>query len=367
MQLSIGGRPCTEEELRPDATGLSPLQRRLAQEAPAAAHLQELAAFIALFLGPEDSLELQTSGSTGTPQLMLARKEHMLRSAGRTIAYLGLRPGDRALLCMPLKYIAARMMVVRALAADLDLIAVPPSRNPYLALDDTARPDFSAITPMQAVCAAADARSRARMFEVRHTIIGGGALPQELAAELQQAPGRFYASYGMTETLSHIALQPLNGPRRSSSLQLLEGIEAELSGEGALVIHAPDLGQAELHTRDLAVFDGPRSFRILGRLDNVINSGGIKLHIEDIERKLSSVLSGDFAVGWRSSPLYGQEAVLVLTTAQRVSEEMLSVLERYERPKHIIRTEHIPRTPTDKPSRPAIQALIREHFARQPS
>lgn len=349
MTLRILHTPYAESDLKKDSSGTSPLEREFEKNYGKESFMSELASFIALYLDQSDCITVQTSGSTGAPKPMQARKEHMANSAKKTIAYLGLKEGQSALLCMPLKYIAGKMMVVRSIIAGLDIIPVTPCKNPYLELDEEIC--FSAITPMQAMCALSEGKSRQRMFRVKKTIIGGGAMPRELDEALQGAEGEFFSSYGMTETLSHIALRAVNGPGRSSALDLMPGVTVEKSPEGTLIIHAPDLGQDRLVTNDLVDFTDERHFTIRGRLDNVINSGGIKLHIEDIEKKLAQSIAGEFAVGYRKSAVYGQEAVLVLKRGQELGKSALQVLDRYEKPKQIIYLDEIPRTATHKVDR----------------
>lgn len=320
----------------------------------------EVAYFIANFLDVKDSIEVQTSGSTGTPKKYLIKKQYMLNSAKKTLAYLNLKEHDRALLCMPVNYIAGKMMVVRALYANLNLIIVKPCKNPYLNL--TQKLEFSAITPMQALCALEHEQSFKTMCAVKHTIIGGGSVNDELIERLEQASGCFYSSYGMTETVSHIALRPLNGVHKSNFYHCLDNVKLRLSKQETLIIDAPDVCDEIQFTNDRAKLLSDTSFIILGRIDNVINSGGIKLQIEQIEHKLKNYLPCEFAISAVKDRLLGQKVVLVLNT--KLTDEVLNraflALDKYEKPKDIIYIKAIPYTQTQKIDRHSLYKLLNQ-------
>ena len=194
--------------------------------------LRAVYAFLAEWFSPAATVEVQTSGSTGVPKRMRVEKERMMRSAVRTCEFLGLRPGDTALLCMDLKYIGAKMMVVRALVAGLHLWVRRPSGHPLA--DGEGRVDFLSVVPMQ----------------LYHTL--EQAVDEALERRLEYLPCRVYSTYGMTETLSHVALRPLNGPEASVGYRPFEGVSLSLSARGTLVIHAPELCSSDLETNDVA-------------------------------------------------------------------------------------------------------------------
>lgn len=318
----------------------------------------EIAKFIANFLDDNDYLEVKTSGSTGTPKKYLVKKQYMLNSAKKTIKFLSLKEHDSALLCMPVNYIAGKMMVVRALAANLNLYIVKPCKNPYLNLNKNIV--FSAITPMQAISALEYKQSYETMCKVEHTIIGGGSVDDNLVAHLQNASGQFYSSYGMTETLSHIALRVLNGTDKSPYYQCLDNVNISLSKQGTLIIDAFDVCDDTLITNDIAQIIDKQHFVILGRIDNVINSGGIKLQIEQIEQKLKPYLNCEFAICGVKDKLLGHKAVLVLTS--KIDDNLLNQaflgLDKYEKPKQIIYIQAIPYTKTQKIDRYSLYQLL---------
>ena len=205
--------------------------------------------FLEEWNSPSPYVRVQTSGSTGAPKPMLVEKERMRRSARITCDFLGLREGDTALLCMSLDYIAGKMMVVRAIERGLRLLTVTPSGHP---LQHTGDIDFAAMVPMQVYNSLQVPEERQRLMAIRHLIIGGGAIDVSLAAELKNFPHAVWSTYGMTETLSHIALRRLNGPETSEWYTPFDTVSVSLSDDGCLVIDAPEVCPQRLVTNDIA-------------------------------------------------------------------------------------------------------------------
>ena len=316
-------------------------------------------------------VHVQTSGSTGAPKPMLVEKRRMLASARITCDFLGLHPGDTALLCMSLDYIAGKMMVVRALERGLKLISVEPSGNPLrVAPDDQTPLAFAAMVPMQVYNSLQVPEERHRLQQIRHLIIGGGAIDDALASELKTFPNAVWSTYGMTETLSHIALRRLSGPEASDWYTPFPSVKVSLSDEGCLVIDAPEVCPEPLVTNDIADLSpgpGPSDrFRILGRKDNVICSGGIKIQIEEVERLLRPLMRVPYLICKRPDPKFGEVAVLLtegsVDDARQVCER---ILPKYHLPRHYLHVDHIPLTETGKPARQQAallaQALSSEH------
>ena len=293
----------------------------------------------------------QTSGSTGTPKIVPLEKSRMRHSADLTCSFLGLRPGHSALLCMPLKFVGAKMLVVRALVAGLNLICVQPSTRPMR--ECPVALDFAAMTPMQVSSSLEQPEEAERLRRIAHLIIGGGAIDSSLYQQLQNFPFAVWSTYGMTETLSHIALRRLNGPEASEWYSPFSGIGLSASQEGTLVIDAPRLCATQIVTNDMVEFDYGGRFRILGRKDNVINSGGIKVQIERAEDLLRPHLDCPFLI--TSAPDPGKGEQVVLLTQGETSLELLttckSLLPRYWAPVHALQVESLPMTGTDKPDR----------------
>lgn len=301
-----------------------------------------------------DIITVHTSGSTGSPKLLKVEKHRMEASALATCDFLGLKAGDTALLCMPLDYIAGKMMVVRAIVRGLRLVSVKPSGHPLATLSEP--PVFAAMTPMQVAGCLEVAYERRLLEGIQHLLIGGGAIDESLERELRTMPGAIWSSYGMTETLSHIALRRVNGPDADSWYMPLKGVSVSAGDDGCLVIDAPRVCAETLHTHDLVEFapDGKR-FRIIGRKDNVICSGGIKIQIEAVEDLLRRHLSVPFAVTWRHDTRLGEAVTLLFegvgTDVEAMRETCCKVLPRYWRPRHYIPVDHIPITATGKPAR----------------
>lgn len=299
-----------------------------------------------------DRVLVHTSGSTGAPKPMWVEKRRMVASAITTCRFLGLKAGDTALLCMPLDYIAGKMMVVRAAVCGLRLIDVPPTGHPLAGLDSA--PTFAAMVPMQVFNSLRVPEERRLLGHIRHLIIGGGAIDNAMAAELAGFGNAIWSTYGMTETLSHIALRRLSGPEASQWYTPFDGVRVSLSPEGCLVIDAPDVCATTLTTNDIARLapDG-RRFCIIGRKDNVICSGGIKIQAEEVERLLAPHISTPFMITKRKDPKYG-EAVVLMVQAQDTAEAVKAcqaALPKYWQPRHIMPVSHIPTTETGKPAR----------------
>jgi O-succinylbenzoic acid--CoA ligase len=303
-----------------------------------------------------DSLfvHVQTSGSTGAPKPMLAEKRRMLASARITNDFLGLREGDAALLCMSLDYIAGKMMVVRSIERGLKLLTVEPSGHPLnhsqLAIDDC-QIDFAAMVPLQVYNTLQVPEERKRLLQIRHLIIGGGAIDEALGAELKNFPNAVWSTYGMTETLSHIALRRLSGPEASDWYIPFPSVKVSLSEDGCLVIDAPEVCPERLVTNDIAEIS-PQGFRILGRKDNVICSGGIKIQIEEVESRLRPFLRVPYLISKRPDPKFGEVSVLLtegsVDEARQICER---ILPKYYLPRHYLHVDRIPLTETGKPAR----------------
>ena len=205
---------------------------------------QDLCAFLAEWYAESPTVLVHTSGSTGTPKPFLAKKEQMENSARLTCDVLGLEAGDRALLCMPLRYIAGKMVVVRALVRGLELVLREPSGHPFAT--DLPALKFAALVPLQVYDTLRVPAEAERLAQTTCLIIGGGSIDPELEQALATLPVKAYSTYGMTETLSHIALRRLNGAEASPWYRPFPTVSLRLSGEGTLIIQAPQVADAEL-------------------------------------------------------------------------------------------------------------------------
>ena len=317
---------------------------------------EDLADFLAEWYADTPTVTVQSSGSTGTPKTMHVEKDRMLASARMTCSFLGLKPGETALLCMPLKYIGAKMMVVRALEAGLNLEAAEPSGHALRGIRKA--PTFLAMTPAQVFSSLEEDGETELLRQTRHLIIGGSAVDAGLARRLRLFPHGVWSTYGMTETLSHIALRRLSGPEASDWYSPLDGVSLRLREEETLIIRAPAGCAEELVTNDLAELDAAGRFRILGRKDNIINSGGIKLQIETLEAQLLPVMPCAFQIVPARDPQFGEVVSMLVTEARDDWGPYVTRLHPYARPKHIFTVPALPLTGSGKPDRVTARAML---------
>ena len=328
--------------------------------------------FLSEWNNDSDRVLVHTSGSTGKPKPMMVEKKRMLNSARITCDFLGLTPGDSALLCMSLDYIAGKMVVVRSIERHLHLISVPPSGHPLKDVDEEIT--FAAMVPMQVYNTLQVPEERERLSRIRHLIIGGGAIDAALEQELQSLPGdiAIWSTYGMTETLSHIALRRINGDEASEWYQPFDSVRISQTEEGCLVIDAPQVCAETLVTNDIVEIEPyiynkveKLRFRIKGRKDNVICSGGIKIQIEEVETLLKPHLEKPFMLAKKKDGKFGEIAVLLTededikrveaTVRRLLSDESEKSSDhkkyKYWIPKEFRYVEHLPLTETGKPKR----------------
>lgn len=319
----------------------------------------ELADFLNEWLSPESTITLHTSGSTGKPKLMRASKDAMRASAKLSCEIFQLKNESKVLLCLPLRYIAGKMMVVRALVSGAELVLQEPCSTPLEKLIEPV--DFAPLVPMQAATTLQQPNGKEQLERARCILLGGGFINTSLEEELQHVNSRIYASYGMTETLSHIALRYVNGPERSEWYTPLRGIHIRLTPESTLSISAPHLGITQLTTNDIAELNPDGRFRICGRKDAVINSGGIKIQAEDVEQALTAATNLALIVVPAPDAVLGQCVAILWEgplSAEAQLREAISALPAYHRPRIIRHASSLPRTATGKLSRSEAAALI---------
>lgn len=289
----------------------------------------------------------QTSGSTGYPKEIRLLKADMACSAYATNSRFGISPASRLLCPLSSDYIAGKMMIVRALLAGCELILEKPSNSPLA--ENYGDIDLMAVVPSQ--CQALLNNPTASRT-LKNLIVGGAAINASLEHHLLNMPWRTFATYGMTETCSHVALRKIG----SDVYEAMPGISFSIDPTQRLIINAPEYSFKKLITNDMADLLSDSSFRWLGRFDNVINSGGIKFHPEQLEKMLEGRI--DFPFFFRGVPdeKWGEAIEMVIECAEGHSEaavrEGMNACVRHlphrAIPKRIILTENLPRTNNGK-------------------
>lgn len=305
--------------------------------------------FLQDWIGPDPVVVQKTSGSTGVPKNIMLLKEHMRNSAHLTIRYFNITQGSVLLLCLPAQYIAGKMMIVRAIESKANLIITKPARNPFT---DIVLPiDFVAVTPMQLYASFAEINSHS----VKKVLVGGGAVDPCFMDSVHASSASIWHSYAMTETCSHVALKKLNGPGRSDVYTALEGVSFSVDNCSCLQIYAPGLLNVPLQTHDVVELFNEKQFCWVGRSDNIINSGGVKILPEQIEGIIRTIISGDFFISSMPDDVLGQKLVLLLEKEMLTDYEkkqyfikLRKILPKYHVPKEIIAVRKFVRAQNDK-------------------
>ena len=270
-------------------------------------------------------IEMQTSGTTGTPKTIVVPKQAMVDSALATGDFFDIIPGNKALQCLPVKYVAGKMMLVRALILGLDLEFVAPNSHPMK--NNEINFDFVAMVPLQAQ------NSLSELKKVKKMIVGGAAVSKTLEQQLLKLPTEVFETYGMTETITHIAARRLG----EKAFTVLPNVTISYDERNCLVIHAPRISPEVIITNDIVELINENQFIFLGRMDNIINSGGIKLIPEQIEEKLAGKISQRFFIASKPDAELGEKVILVIEgDIQNFDETLYEELDKYEKPKEIL-------------------------------
>ena len=315
--------------------------------------------FLKEWFSEASTVSVQTSGSTGKPKIFDIEKKRMRNSAVMTCDFLGLEEGDTALLCLPVEYISGKMMIVRALERKLKLIVKTPDTQPLTDLDKEV--DFCAMTPLQVE------NSLATLPLIRNLIIGGAAVSEALKRKLWETGSlkngnrRIFETYGMSETLSHIALKEIF-PNEEEYFTTFEGIAISTDQRGCLKIHAPMLNAEVLITNDLVEFKNEMQFKFLGRMDNVINSGGAKIFPEELENLVKKHIENEAVFLGMPDEVLGQKLILVIEgeNNENLKNQILTLPfpKTFHKPKELIFMHQIPRTPNGKVDRRTLARLL---------
>lgn len=316
--------------------------------------------FIKEWFSESKTVKIQSSGSTGIPKIFDVEKSKMLNSAEMTCDFLGLKEGNLALLCLPIEYISGKMMVVRSILRKLKLKIAPISINPLENINEEI--DFCAMTPLQVE------NSLDKIHLIKNLIIGGAAVSETLKQKISQtltssnSQTKIFETYGMSETLSHIALKQVF-PNQEDWFTVFDGVDIALDERGCLKIFAPKLNAEILQTNDLVEINDNKQFRFLGRIDNVINSGGAKIFPEELEKLVKKEIPNEVVFLGIEDEKLGQKLVLIIEGENeehlKSKIDNLKFEKSFHKPKEIIFVEQIPRTPNGKVNRLELKKLIK--------
>lgn len=281
--------------------------------------------FLLDWFDDKEYIEMTTSGTTGLPKLVKLEKQAMIQSALATGDFFGLEPGNKALLCLPVQFIAGKMMLVRSLILGLELDVVSPSTEPLT--NNSTKYDFVAMVPLQVQ------NSIEGLKNVKKLIIGGAKMDSALEEKLLPLKTEIYETYGMTETITHIAAKRVG----DSVFSILPNVKISKDDRDCLVISVSSISDEPIVTNDLVELITENQFIFLGRIDNVINSGGVKLIPEQIEAKLIGKIDARFFVTGIPDTILGEKLILVIEgEKQEFALDFFDVLGKFEKPKEIV-------------------------------
>ena len=316
--------------------------------------------FISGLLNPEIPLLHKSSGTTGEPKTFSLKREAMIRSSRSTLAHFGIPKGASVLLCLPVEYIAGKMMVVRALTGGLNLIITEPSGRP---INHIRRPiDFGAMVPLQLHETLVN---NDPLHLLGTLLIGGGEIHQDLRKRIEGLKNtEVHETFGMSETYTHFASRRINGDHPESYFNALPGVTISVDNRGCLVAELPGITDEPVVTNDLVRLRDDTRFEWLGRIDNVINSGGIKIFPETLELKMQGILHCELGLCAIPDQKLGEKLVLVIKEeAETPSEKHImnilrAELEKHEIPGHIVCHPELPRNKSMKVDRVKLKDMV---------
>jgi O-succinylbenzoic acid--CoA ligase len=310
---------------------------------------QAVGEFLLDWFDDKGYIDMYTSGTTGTPKKIRIEKEAMVQSAIATGDFFGLQPGNRVLHCLPTNFVAGKMMFVRSFILGLDMDFAAPSSNPLEHNDELY--DFAAMVPLQAK------NSIKKLTNIKKVIIGGVKIHKPLEQELVKLPIQIYETYGMTETITHIAAKKIG----EEAFSTLPNVTVSVNKNQCLVVLAKNISNEKIETNDIVNLISDTQFVWLGRYDNVINSGGIKLMPEQIEDKLSTLIPRRYFVNGEPDDTLGEKVVLYIEgEPMKLDESVFNTLDKYEKPKEIVFIPKFKETATGKIMRAESKELVAE-------
>lgn len=308
--------------------------------------LRKVLHFLMEWWDDKDFIIVKSSGTTGQPKNIPLKKKSLIFSARNTIDFLDIKKNDIAFLCLPVDYIAGKMMIIRSLIQNLHLTVILPSLTPEIDREY----DISAMTPTQVLNLISKADNPLK--KIKKLLIGGAPVNQYIEDYFKISETECFETYGMTETCSHIALRKLSDQDRSDFFSLLDGISINTSPDGCLIIDSDKLNVNNLITNDIVEIIDDKNFRWLGRKDNIINSGGLKLIPEKIESKLKNIIQNEFFIfGMKDDKLGSICSIAIEGEPTEISVILKDNLDKYEIPKKIFFLPKFIRTQSGKVNR----------------
>ncbi|WP_310381418.1 AMP-binding protein [Flavobacterium sp.] len=298
---------------------------------------QSVGDFLLDWFDNKSYMDMNSSGTTGVPKLIRVEKQAMLNSAIATGDFFGLEPGDKVLNCLPTAYISGKMMFIRAFILGLDMKFVAPSSHPLEYIDEEF--DFCAMVPLQAK------NSLKKLKKIKTLIVGGAKVHKALEQELLKLRIKVYETFSMTETITHIAAKRIG----ENAFTVLPNVTVAVDERQCLVIDAKNISEHPINTNDIVNLISDTQFVWIGRIDNIINSGGIKLSPEKIEEKLSTLIPRRYFVHGVPDLVLGEKLVLYIEgETMAIEDAVFGVLDKYEKPKEIVFIPIFKQTATGK-------------------
>ena len=303
--------------------------------------------FLISWFDHKDYILTKTSGSTGKPKEIKLKKLDLIESSKLTARYFDLKVGDKIINCLPIKYIAGKMMLVRSLVLGLDLYIFPVTSSPISDLKNNY--ELIAFTPIQLE------NSIPFIEKIKKVLVGGSPVQKSLKEKILNSKSTIYETYGMTETITHIAAKNLSiGEKEFTSLP---GIEIGIR-DNCLFIKPNHLSVKMVQTNDVVELTNKNKFLLIGRKDFIINSGGVKLNPEAIEKKLEKYISADFVISSIDNTKFGE--VVTLVFKKNIPEnynKAFTHLSKYEIPKEVLVIDNFPEN-NGKINRVKIRSII---------
>ncbi|NQX82423.1 MAG: AMP-binding protein [Flavobacteriaceae bacterium] len=312
--------------------------------------------FVNNWLDSDEHIYVKTSGSTGVPKTIKIRKQQMKASAIATAKFFDLKEDSKVLLCLSTGFIAGKMMLVRAMVSGWNITLSSVSSFPLKEINCNF--DFVAMVPMQV------SNSLEKIHLFNKVLIGGAAIDSGLNKNLQNIDTAVFSSYGMTETVSHIAIKPINNKAgifmnvSNNNYKTLDNIEINTDNRSCLNIVAKQLNDDIVQTNDIVKIINKKEFVWLGRYDNIINSGAVKISPEDIEKKLEQYINNRFFISWQKDSVLGQKVILIIESEKNININLSDILDKYETPKEIYFCKKFKETTNGKINREQTRVLV---------